>query len=398
MSIRRKKTIIISLLALAIALPIGADIFANNASRLEAERQEIRDNRAELQAELAQARQEENAILEQMILNDIELLEVSQAHLAAIDDLERTRRALYYTEIDLAQVEADREVQFDILQGRLRFMHQNNNLSYLELLLSSQNLTDFLNNREHFRRIVEKDNATVTELLNLEEQILRNRNDIDAQRIALEIHTEELEIQESALLALLAEQEAALFALSADQDSLEALIRASEVAEQRIQNEIARAQAQANSIAAANNQMIRQGGNVRPSNGSLVWPVQRAPFVTSDYGNRPRPFGGGTEFHTGIDMQAPHGTPILAAADGVVTFSGWMGGGWGNVVMIDHGGGFTTFYSHNSANLVSVGTHVTTGQQIARAGATGLATGSHLHFEVRIDGRHTDPGPFLGIR
>jgi murein DD-endopeptidase MepM/ murein hydrolase activator NlpD len=112
--------------------------------------------------------------------------------------------------------------------------------------------------------------------------------------------------------------------------------------------------------------------------------------VTSSFGARIHPIDGGTKYHTGIDLRAPEGSPILAAESGVVKTAGQRGG-YGNAVEIDHGGGLTTLYAHASELLVNPGENVKEGQPIARAGSTGHATGPHLHFEVRKDDRPVDP-------
>ena len=123
-------------------------------------------------------------------------------------------------------------------------------------------------------------------------------------------------------------------------------------------------------------------------------PVRTAEF-TSGYGTRTDPFRGGSARHQGIDLASPVGTPIYATADGVVSAAGWNTGGYGNLIKIDHGRGIETRYGHLSAILVSPGQHVVRGQQIARMGSTGRSTGSHLHYEVRIDGNAVNPIPFM---
>jgi murein DD-endopeptidase MepM/ murein hydrolase activator NlpD len=112
--------------------------------------------------------------------------------------------------------------------------------------------------------------------------------------------------------------------------------------------------------------------------------------VTSEFGNRNNPFGRGTQFHGGTDVGAPTGTPIRAMQDGYVTFEGWNGG-FGLKIRIDHGNGYTTWYAHNSRNLVRVGDFVTRGQHIANVGSTGQSTGPHLHFEIHRNGQRVDP-------
>jgi murein DD-endopeptidase MepM/ murein hydrolase activator NlpD len=116
--------------------------------------------------------------------------------------------------------------------------------------------------------------------------------------------------------------------------------------------------------------------------------------ISSGYGGRTNPISGRREVHSGIDIPAPVGTNIIAAAAGVVIMSQYNGG-FGYTVVINHGGGLSTLYAHNSRLLVSAGETVAAGHVIARAGSTGFSTGSHLHFEVRLDGGHVDPIGYL---
>ena len=112
--------------------------------------------------------------------------------------------------------------------------------------------------------------------------------------------------------------------------------------------------------------------------------------ITSPFGRRSDPIDGGSKYHTGVDLRAPEGSPILAATGGVVKSAGQRGG-YGNAVEIDHGNGMSTLYAHASELLVTAGEKVTEGQPIGRAGMTGRATGPHLHFEVRLHNRPVDP-------
>jgi murein DD-endopeptidase MepM/ murein hydrolase activator NlpD len=118
-------------------------------------------------------------------------------------------------------------------------------------------------------------------------------------------------------------------------------------------------------------------------------------YITSGFGGRADPFGGGSQYHKGIDFDANTGDPVLAVADGVVTFSG-VRSGYGNVVEVDHGNGYVTRYAHNSRLIGQVGDLVRGGQEIAKAGSTGRSTGAHVHFEVWENGRVVNPRQFLG--
>lgn len=123
------------------------------------------------------------------------------------------------------------------------------------------------------------------------------------------------------------------------------------------------------------------------------WPV--AGRVTSQFGYREDPKVGGREFHAGMDISVPKGTPIMATADGVISYAGWSSGN-GNLVAIEHGAGFTTLYAHNSEIKVAVGERIKRGSVIALAGSTGYSTGPHLHYEVWVDGKAVNPRDFLG--
>ena len=136
-------------------------------------------------------------------------------------------------------------------------------------------------------------------------------------------------------------------------------------------------------------QQIQQSSipSSRPSNG----------YITSGFGTRNDPFSGGRAHHMGIDFDANIGDPVRAAADGVVSFVG-VKSGFGNVVEIDHGNGYSTLYGHNSRLLAKVGDLIRVGQEIAKAGSTGRSTGPHVHFEVHVNGRPVNPRPFLEIQ
>jgi murein DD-endopeptidase MepM/ murein hydrolase activator NlpD len=117
-------------------------------------------------------------------------------------------------------------------------------------------------------------------------------------------------------------------------------------------------------------------------------------YITSGFGTRSDPFTGGRAHHLGIDFNANTGDPVLSAAGGVVIYAG-VKSGYGNVVEVDHGNGYTTLYGHNSRLVVRAGDIVRAGQQLARAGSTGRSTGPHVHFEVHVNGRPVNPRKFL---
>ncbi|MCX6372704.1 MAG: M23 family metallopeptidase [Actinobacteria bacterium] len=124
----------------------------------------------------------------------------------------------------------------------------------------------------------------------------------------------------------------------------------------------------------------------------MMWPVNAS--VGSPFGWRIHPILGYRKFHTGIDLGVAYGTPIHAADSGTVIYATWMGG-YGNVIIIDHGRGISTLYAHQSSLAVGTGTRVVRGQVIGYVGSTGFSTGPHLHFEVRVNGNPVDPMGYL---
>ena len=157
--------------------------------------------------------------------------------------------------------------------------------------------------------------------------------------------------------------------------------------------QIASLQAESDQISAFLRTLSSSNGIVISGHGILSIPIPGAP-ITSGFGPRFHPIFHTVRMHTGIDFGAGYGTPIRAAADGTVVRAGWLGG-YGNATVIDHGKGLATLYGHQSKILVSEGQEVKRGQVIGQVGATGFATGPHLHFEVRIDGTPVDPRPYL---
>ena len=119
-------------------------------------------------------------------------------------------------------------------------------------------------------------------------------------------------------------------------------------------------------------------------------------MITSPFGEREAPLGGGTQFHTGIDISVPVGTAVRATGDGVISFSGWNAGS-GNLVVVEHGAGYSTFYAHNSSVAVKTGQLIKRGDIIAYSGSTGNSTGPHVHYEVWQQGRAVNPKGFLEV-
>lgn len=265
------------------------------------------------------------------------------------------------------------------LENRLREIYVEGEVSYLAVLLQSDDFTDFLNQADYIKMIVKSD----SQLIN---SVKKNKADLDVQKKsarATVIELSKLRARKKDRVNSLARLKAAQYdlfkRLKAHQKKLSKRVDALEEISARKEAKL-RAYIQRASV---------PGYVPIPSSaGKYIYPV-RGP-ITSYYGYRVHPIRGTTRLHTGLDFGVGYGVPILAADNGVVIHSGWYGG-YGNTVIVNHGGGYTTLYAHASSLHVRSGQTVKQGQMLSKVGSTGMSTGPHLHFEVRYHGNPINP-------
>ena len=323
---------------------------------------------------------------EQSLSRELENLErrLAQARreLAEIQkELENTEEFIRVTNEELLEAENDLKEKIELLCSRLRALYENGSVTYLEVLLGSASFNEFLSRVDMMQDIIGQD-------VELMEMIQQKKDEIEAKKEELEKKKEELirlekeaDSKKQQLEADTARREQLLAELEQERKAYETALDELEETSKQIEDMIRRLQ-------------MEQSGSAQTSPGQMHWPTGPSWRISSPFGNRVHPILGSTRFHSGIDMAAPHGQPVYAAAPGKVIFSG-VQGGYGNTVIIDHGGGISTLYAHNSTLTVSVGEFVSKGQMIARIGSTGLSTGPHVHFEVRVDGAPQDPMNWL---
>ncbi len=277
----------------------------------------------------------------------------------------------------------------DRLEQRIVELYQTEPPDTLEILLTVSSLGDLVSQLEYSETIARRDRE-------IAESVARAREEIQAARA----RTAAIRAEEAATTAALAsrtlERQQALDELIARRDELhaaqadrEALLAGIQVAREDVEEDLAGLEAASEELTA---RIRSAAGGVAPRMGSVVltgalgWPVNGP--ITSGFGQR---WG---RLHAGIDIGVGFGTPIGAAAGGVVIHAGWLGG-YGNLVVIDHGGGLSTAYGHQQAIYVRYGQQVGQGQVIGEVGSTGNSTGPHLHFEVRVNGSPVDPLGYL---
>jgi len=324
-------------------------------------------------------------------------------------DLLHSEIQLIYAELELDQAREDRDLQDQLFRARFRAMHEQGPVGYLEVLFHSASFMDMLIGFEHVRSIAQRDREILTNRIAAEERFENALADLTTIHRSLETLHAQLEEQIDLLEEIADEQYATLTVMHENEryaryflmlHEAELLATGAELGE--AQGELNRALAEEARQRALEQQRQREAAAAartadRNNNftGPFRWPVPTHSFVSSYFGNRPNPFNRSqTQHHSGIDIPAPTGTRINAAYGGTVVFVG-RSGGYGNTVIIDHGGGYRTLYAHNSRNRVSVGDQVTTGQHIADVGSTGNSTGPHLHFEIRRNGTPVNPRTYF---
>ncbi|MBC7326760.1 peptidoglycan DD-metalloendopeptidase family protein [bacterium] len=269
------------------------------------------------------------------------------------------------------------------LENRLcEFYKQGGRGGFLAVFLGVSDTFSILSRSYYMKKVLEEDKA-------LFDEIKREKALLEQQKALLEKE------RQKALL-LKRQQEANKMMLQQEKGKRTALLK--EIESKRIEYERALEELERNSREIEqmllNLEKTPEGQKrlAHPWKGGFIYPVRGQ--ITSGFGMRTHPIYKIRKMHTGIDLSAPSGTPIKASAGGVVVFAGWWGG-YGNVVIIDHGGGISTLYGHCSAIYVNKGQNVNQGETIAAVGSTGLATGPHLHFEVRKNGKPVDPMNYL---
>lgn len=347
----------------------------------------LRDQRANLQSQLEASNVQVEIIQSDVseLVNEIaELNDQITSQELEVELLQQQKAELEQTiaetEEELEKATQDFEKQKKQLEARLVASYKAGETSYLDVLLQSSSLSEFISNYYMISEIVSSDAKML-------EKITKQKEELELAKVELKKQKKELNqtVEESENKAVSLENMRVINNSYIAQLSEEEAEYANDIV--TMQTELKKVEAEILTAASMNIGYDYVGGE-------MAWPVPGYTTITSPYGMRTHPFTGVYKLHTGTDIAAPMGVDFIAANDGVVSKAEYNYA-YGNMVMINHGGGVSTLYAHGSQILVEVGQEVKRGEAVLKVGSTGYSTGPHAHFEVRINGQYVDPMPYI---
>ncbi|KUO62004.1 MAG: metalloendopeptidase [Gracilibacter sp. BRH_c7a] len=367
----RVKIILITLLLVfAFVIPAAGDDL-NDAIRhqqqLQNEQSRAQGQLKSLTSKADQMTKQIQQLTRQISAAEIDLEKKENAYEKAIQNVE-------IAEKEVKDKQAELDDRQETLRKRVRSIYEEGQMSYLEVLFQSTDISDFISRIEYLGCLVDNDQKILTDIRIQKDQLDKKKE----QLIAKKEEAEQLKTQAIAAKNYLnnskAQKEVALADNQKYQDELLVQIEKLEKDSKALEAKIRELQKNSNGV-------IGYVG---------VWPTPGYWYITSPYGYRTHPITRKYTLHSGVDIAAPNRAKIVSAGAGVVIYSGWYGA-YGNAVIIDHGNGLSTLYGHMSSIAVPYGRALVAGQTIGYVGSTGWSTGPHLHFEVRKNGTPTSP-------
>lgn len=350
------------------------------SSDLQTEQEQLQQQIEDANGELNDVQSELSQNLQQVEKLD-EKISKAQSELDELNiKITKLQSSVDEIQSELKVAEEKYRKQREALEQRLIIMYESGDTQYLDVILSSKSVSDFLSN--YF---------LITELTIYDTDLL---NDMKEKKDSIELSKKKLDNEKEQLATIKQNQMKTAKILENTKTVRENYIAKLSDTEKDIQTKIDEYNTRFAEINAEILSLAMEGLDTQYIGGELAWPVPGYTRISSKYGMRTHPITGVYKLHTGVDISAPTGANFIAANDGVVT-KACFNAAYGNMVIIDHGGGISTLYAHGSEILVEVGQVVKRGEPVLKVGSTGYSTGPHAHFEVRIDGVVTDPMPYI---
>ncbi len=378
-------------LALLMLLPMLTMILGGTAGAVTQEEIDaLKEQRAESQAR-QQELKEQLAGLKAGLEEAKEKRRILVSQLEAINgELENINAQIVWYDGQIAEKEEERaaavlreQEQYDLFCRRVRAMEESGKASYWSILFTAESFSDLLDRLADISDIMAYDQAVMDQLIATREEIERLKAELESARAEQEAMKADLESKQAEQKEKVAEAQRLLDQINADTAEVNRQLEEESAAAQAIQASIVAKQKALEEERRRNNIIIN-------SESGYLWPLPGYYRLSSLFGYRIHPITGKAHSHTGIDIPAPSGTPILAAKSGQVVTSGWHDS-YGNYVVVDHGNGNSTLYAHMSARSVSEGQMVSQGQEVGKVGTTGSSNGNHLHYEVRDNYSRVNP-------
>lgn len=360
---------------------VRADDLQDRINQAQQDLESIRQKQAEVQNALADVENQAKAAQAQLSLVDAELAQADGQLQGLNDQVNQTRSELAQIEADLKAAQERYEQRKEQLGTRIRAIRETGRVDYLSVLLGAASFQDFVGRLDLMKVIVAKDKELF--------------DGIRADKLALEQKQGEVADRKDRLETLRLEAQTRRDTVAAKRNEREQVSRSLEESRSALAAREAEYAAHSDNLSAQVAALVRQA-NRKPGSFNPIPPVPRPWIVTSEYGPRISPIAGVPIFHKGVDLNVHMGQPVTAIEAGVVIVA-TSDSVMGYYVVIDHGGGITSWYAHNSRLRVSVGDTVAQGQQIGDGGSTGWSTGPHCHLEIHVDGTPHNPLDYLSL-
>lgn len=346
----------------------------------QAEQEKLQKQMDEQERIIKQQKSQANAFRSEVASLDNKINRLELDAQAADIQLQVAANELAEIKTQLTEAETRLNDRTDLLRQRVADVYVNGDISYVDVLMEASSYSEFLMRFDMLEKIVEQD-------VNLLNQVKADRALIVEKEALQEKRLSDLEVLKQSKLN-------SASTLEDLQGQKEELLTQTELQKAEAQKAYDEMEQASNDIADQIRKIQEASGNSGEFSGQFTWPLPGHTKISSDYGMRKHPTLGVNKMHTGIDIPAPKGTAIVAAEAGTVIVAQYNSA-YGNMVIIDHGGGVSTLYGHMSSMGVSVNQSVKRGQTIGKVGSTGWSTGNHLHFEVRINGQYVNPWTYL---